>query len=753
MDNFDEFSEGLVKLIDSIRDASAQTGDINRDAERAEAARNKARQVREEEIQKAYQKQLNAINQVTGAIGSTVRSFSQGSGSFQGLANVTEMTSGIIGKLAGKFLPFGGVIEGLANAAGQAAAAMIQTFDKFYSSYEELSKIGIVATTTDFKNAMMATKLNIQDTSKVLGRYGKELAYFGNSAIAGRASFEEVASQSDEYRRELQQLGISSVEFSEIQIGYLDRLARSGNLAGKSTEQLAIESKEYALEIDKLSKLTGLSREQIQKDLDARMRDARYRAGIATLDEPIRKGVDGFLTQLKALAPDMEEGMKDLIASGGVPTTELAKKTFIALSQGGMNVQSFVEQLRTGAVGGTGAMLELAKATKGSEQKFRQLAKIIGSESDVTGLYVALADLSKQLDSGAITREEAEERIKKIQNDALKGKDKENTALSNTRNSLYNLQTNIELTMISFSSLTTGMDFFSDALEGASEYLFKFIDKNDWPEYMKLRDEDKKLRKEEKKVKKEILDLEKEQEKLLQEAKVAGLNTTSGAQAKAKEIEQKQGQLKGIQSSRQAVSQKYQAEMAENAALSGRGVTMEQLRAMGLKVKEGAHVNGKPLSESTIQLALRVQKELDTNFKEFTSFNDNTARDVKSKHPLGGAFDFTLKGEKITPEEGQNLIAQIKNMGAANVLDEYNFKTLMASGPHIHVEAFKDGGTIHNPTLSLMGEAGSEAVVPLPDGRSIPVSMDSTLSDRLDTLIRIAERQTSLLGNVFDRLA
>jgi hypothetical protein len=727
-DNFDEIRDGFIKLFDDLRDHVQSTGDIIIDSKKASEKGDADAKKRSQDL---YDKQLKAVNALSNAVGGTVRAFGQGSGSFQGLATATEAVAGAMGGLLGKIPVFGGFLEGATKALGQAASYIIQTFDKFYSNYQELSKVGIVTTTTDFKNAMAATKLNIEDTSKVLGKYSKELAYFGGSAIGGRVKFEGLAFESENARRELQRLGMSAVEYSETQLDYLNLLAKTGRLAGKSNTELAKGSKEYALEIDKLSKLTGLSREQVRKDLESRLSDARYRAGIATLGDTAQQGIQSFLQQLRVLGPDMEEGMKDLIASAGIPSTDAAQKAFIALSQGGINVQQFVENLRAGTLGGTKAMVDLAKSTTITKDRVQQLTSIIGTESAPTGLYVALANISDKLNSGAITQEEAEEKIKEAQKAATEGRDKENRALADTKNSLYNLQNNIEQLTLSVSTVPKVMKFFSDSLEEISDKLLEFSGEP--------LSEPLKLRKQERALRAEISSLEKRSE-----------SGTMGL-AQSKDLIDKKKQLESIQQRRAELRDQDISEYG-SAGMST-GYTKEDLKKMGLKIKDSAHRDGAYISPATLRLASTVQNALKDRFDQFTSFNDNHQRAPGSKHPLGGAFDFTLKGEKITPEEGQNLIAQIKNMGAANVLDEYNFKTSMASGPHMHVEAFADGGTIHNPTLSLMGEAGSEAVVPLPDGRSIPVSLNNAISEKLDALISATQRQTSLLSNVFDRLA
>ena len=55
----------------------------------------------------------------------------------------------------------------------------------------------------------------------------------------------------------------------------------------------------------------------------------------------------------------------------------------------------------------------------------------------------------------------------------------------------------------------------------------------------------------------------------------------------------------------------------------------------------------------------------------------------------------------------------------------------VAKGGFVPFKAFADGGTVSGPTLGLVGEGKyNEAIVPLPDGRSIPVSMKGGRSAR-----------------------
>ena len=124
-----------------------------------------------------------------------------------------------------------------------------------------------------------------------------------------------------------------------------------------------------------------------------------------------------------------------------------------------------------------------------------------------------------------------------------------------------------------------------------------------------------------------------------------------------------------------------------------------------------------------------------------------------SKHYEGNAADFSVRG--LSPEEVVKKLTAIKNIDPAKIdvwgedknADTDWAKSIvgaggnvkgvgMASAPHIHVELMAKGGITDG--LSLAGEAGPEAVIPLPDGRTVPVKMDTgELVSKMNELITV----------------
>jgi hypothetical protein len=101
--------------------------------------------------------------------------------------------------------------------------------------------------------------------------------------------------------------------------------------------------------------------------------------------------------------------------------------------------------------------------------------------------------------------------------------------------------------------------------------------------------------------------------------------------------------------------------------------------------------------------------------------------------PANPATDPHVAG--IALDLNKNDYAKLNDKG---LLAKYGFS--MVPGDPGHIQKLAKGGITDG--ISIAGEAGPEAVVPLPDGRTIPVQMDtSALIDKLDELLRVMKEQ------------
>jgi D-alanyl-D-alanine dipeptidase len=152
----------------------------------------------------------------------------------------------------------------------------------------------------------------------------------------------------------------------------------------------------------------------------------------------------------------------------------------------------------------------------------------------------------------------------------------------------------------------------------------------------------------------------------------------------------------------------------------------------GVKIKSAESTAGGKVDEKVIQL---TQKAVDEFTKQgvnkvvITALNDKWHKDnrSKSKHTEGKAVDLTVSPPPKDEEQSKIYAEALKKIGFNKVLDEYFNPSPGSTGGHFHAELAEGGIT---KGISIAGEAGPEAVVPLPDGRTIPVKITKDESDK-----------------------
>jgi hypothetical protein len=153
------------------------------------------------------------------------------------------------------------------------------------------------------------------------------------------------------------------------------------------------------------------------------------------------------------------------------------------------------------------------------------------------------------------------------------------------------------------------------------------------------------------------------------------------------------------------------------------GLTAQQRAQLeGLSIKKGALADGAPLSQKIIDAARSIQESFPG--AKFTSFNDPVkGRSANSAHNTGNAVDIVVPAAQV-----ESLKELLNSIGAKKVINEMrapaNKSAAGSWGPHIHAE-FANGGIARGPRSGFPALLhGTEAVVPLPDGKTIPVRND-----------------------------
>ena len=409
------------------------------------------------------------------------------SGDFNNVNKVIDVTTKVMGGMLSMIPYVGGALDGIAKGAGEVAKFMVTTFAKAYGNFEKLSDTGVVTTFKDFRINSDATGLTFADTTKVMGQYSKEIARFGGSALAGAKRFQVIANDSKDVSIKFQKIGISAADFSDFQLSYINQQTLAGRTLSLSDKQIVDGTKSYIEQLDDLAKLTGKTRKELQEELNSRMGNARYLAGITQLPEKIKKTVDQVLVMGTQLAPEIGESLLELISTNGIGYSDDASNLRLALSMGGLNNQ-FFEDIKKGKYTPEEATNIIDTALGKYSESQTLMTSAVGSASAQTrfvveGRMAAIRQLKRYTGQ--------QNDIAKDRQRVIDSTDDANDAAAKTRRSMYGTTRNIDALATSSETMTKIMNGMADGINTVTEELYKFLG-DEVPEYIKLQREENK---------------------------------------------------------------------------------------------------------------------------------------------------------------------------------------------------------------------------------------------------------------------
>lgn len=444
---------------------------------------------------------------------------STGNEGFESLNKIIGSTAKLLSGLAGVAWPVvGDMIGGVIEGAAEVTKFMTGQFSKAYGNFEKLADTGVITTFQDLRETSASIGLTFSDTEKVLTKYSRSLAVFGKTAMDGRDRFQNVAHASKEVSESFRIIGLSSSDFADLQLGYIERqtlMSRGKNISDK---QLAEESIKYMEQLDTLSKITGVSKTELQQQYMDQTRDARYRVWAAGQNQTIIKNTDKVMGLLRGLDPEFAAGLQDYVSSGGVLTSEMTKSraAMAALGQGGMNIEEFRQRLTSGE-DPSAIYTDVVTALSKYSEKTSHIVTLIGKDNIVTQFANAGFDARNKKDID-ITKIEKDIETKRAAD--LANKTSESAKIANTRQKLYDTSKTIDLLATGSDTMASIMSGMASGIETVIEAIFK-ANGDSLPDYIKIMKQQTDLSKKNTKVRRQLdtrielqIELEKDLAKL-----------------------------------------------------------------------------------------------------------------------------------------------------------------------------------------------------------------------------------------------
>lgn len=315
-------SEATLKsLADAIKKLAMSTGKDPR-AEEAKLIKT-ANEARKSGIE-VIKDQNDAMEDLTT---STERANRQMNSMNRGMGNlVLNGLGAVLGSAVnlGKELAFGG--ERMTDFArhlpgiGQHLAVLTQFVDDNIDSFRQLANVGIDFGESIFEVRRQAaiSGVSLDAFQQAIANNSESLARFGGTAQTGARRFAQISGiiQSN-LGPSFDRLGITMEQSADLTASYLAMQTRTGRAQTMTQAQLSAGAAEYILQLDKLSKITGKSREQLASEMEASITP-----GVNILMRNMEDGGAAFrgITQLLGTeSQELSDAFATLVERNGVP--------------------------------------------------------------------------------------------------------------------------------------------------------------------------------------------------------------------------------------------------------------------------------------------------------------------------------------------------------------------------------------------------------------------------------------------------
>tara|TARA_R110000868_G_scaffold66_1_gene747 strand:+ start:1284 stop:3467 length:2184 start_codon:yes stop_codon:yes gene_type:complete len=328
----------------------------------------------------------------TKTMGNFTKSLGQGNTNFTQLNTVVDVASNALQAMA-KAIPFAGeALSAGVKATGEASKFVIDQLQQTSKAFNDLGQVGALTAQgmTGLQQQFIKSGMSMDGFKKVVTDNASTLARFGGIVGQGADQFTKAvgAIVDSDAGTELRKLGFSADQIGQTAAGFLKQQTLLGKQNQLTQEQVTKGSIAYARELDELSKLTGMNKDQIQQQQDSALNETRFLASQMIMEQEGRgkaaKAIRDFQTQVSSLGPGFGAGIRDL-ASGNASTAESQK---VLLATNG-EAAAIMERLKNGQIDQIEAQKQLQASLKANEQSLIAHGQAAG---DSVGAYPKLAE-------------------------------------------------------------------------------------------------------------------------------------------------------------------------------------------------------------------------------------------------------------------------------------------------------------------------------------------------------------------------
>lgn len=229
---------------------------------------------------------------------------------------------------------------------GGVFAGVAKYFEDGVDAFRSLSENGASFGNSliDLKRSAAAAEMPLDMFQNVIGRNAASMQLLGGTVTQGAKQFGILQKNLRESSPNLLALGYEVESLAEHTAGYLELQARLGRVQGMSQAQLTQGASDYLVELDRLAKVTGMSRKEAEETMREQAQEANVASIQSRLSGDALKNFQSGLAFVQNQMPGLTTAFKDL--ADGIPQTEIGQK-IASLSPG---LATLFEQVGKGQV-------------------------------------------------------------------------------------------------------------------------------------------------------------------------------------------------------------------------------------------------------------------------------------------------------------------------------------------------------------------------------------------------------------------
>jgi len=275
---------------------------------------------------KATKGAVDKLGDFVGALGRA------GAGLVGGIfGGLTSAAGGLTGELMGASTNLGAYTSQLTGMLGPLGAPinqLIGAFEGHIDTFRDMASVGAAAGNDlyQFQTKASSAGVTVEMLTGVINTHSKEFAIGMGSTVSGVNKFVGVlGGVQSQFQKTFSNLGIQVQEQMELTAEYMAQEARMGRVRGRSDASLIKGSANYIMELDKLAKLTGISRKEAAAAMRQAAEDPMIKSTLAQMEDTTKTYTQAFFKRIGAISPEIEKGLGSLMVRNGVAHDEFTQ--------------------------------------------------------------------------------------------------------------------------------------------------------------------------------------------------------------------------------------------------------------------------------------------------------------------------------------------------------------------------------------------------------------------------------------------